>query len=118
HYEKEARRMLSGDGILFPHDPPMNGDARLIEHPPGYAMILAIIMRLGINRNVGLWVIQLAGEALSAILVFFISASLLNRWIGFLAGLLVALSPQFSYYSLVLSPDSLSSMFILLSVLC
>ena len=107
-YEKEATRMLDSGGILFPRERPVDGDARMLVHPPGYSILLAVINRLGGHPHTWLWILQIVCDAAAAVLVFLIASQLLNWRVALIAGLLVALSPHLAYYSLILSPDSLA----------
>src|SRR5436309_7037201 len=116
HYHREAERMLEERSLLYPREPPAEGDARLLLHPPGYAILLAAILKFSDNPQPALWSIQIIGTALAAVLVFLIAAELLPLMAAFISGLLVALSPHLAYYSLFLLPDSLSVLPILLAV--
>src|SRR5262249_36226173 len=117
HYHREARRMIDQGGILFssPDDP---GDAHPILHPPGYSKLLAMLY--GSDDFSGsyhlLRLLQVIGDAIAAVLVFLITVELLPIGVAAIAGCLVALSPQLAYYSLWLTPESLSAFLILLSV--
>jgi hypothetical protein len=115
-YRKEAERMLEEGGLLFPNVPPREGDARLLVHPPGYAILLAAAYKISANPRPVLWVIQIICDAFAAVLVFLIADELVNRRIALIAGLFVALAPQLAYYTLILSPDSLPVLPILLAV--
>jgi hypothetical protein len=115
-YQKEARRIHEEGRILFPLEHPVSGDARLVAHPPGYSILLVAIYRLGVDEYKGLWFVQMVCDAAAALLIFLIGLELLNRWVALIGAMLVALSPHLSYYSLLLSPDSLAVLPILLAV--
>ena len=115
-YQKEARRIVEEGRVLFPRERPAFGDARLVAHPPGYSILLAAIYRVGVDEYKGLWLLQILCDAAAALLIFLIGLKLLNWWVALPAALLVALSPHLSYYSLLLSPDSLAVPPILLAV--
>jgi hypothetical protein len=57
------------------------------------------------------------GDAGAAVLLFLIASALLPTAAAAIAGVLVALSPHLAYYSLALSPDSLSVIPVLCAVL-
>jgi hypothetical protein len=116
HYHREAERIIEERRILYPRESPAEGDARLLLHPPGYAILLAAMLKFSDDPQPALWFIQITGNALAAVLVFLIAAELLPLMAAFIGGLLVALSPHLAYYSLFLLPDSLSVLPILLAV--
>jgi hypothetical protein len=115
-YSKEAERMIEDRSVLFPRERPTNGDARMLVHPPGYAMLLAAILKLSNNPYPLLWIVQIIADALAAVCVFLIAIELLPMMAALIGGLLVALSPHLAYYSLILSPDSLPILPILLAI--
>lgn len=116
HYYREAERMIEERRILYPRDAPAEGDARLLLHPPGYAILLAAILIFSDNPHPALWLIQIISNALAAALVFLLAVELLPLAAAFTGGLLVALSPHLACYSLILLPDSLSVLPILLAI--
>ena len=116
-YQNDASRMNSGGGVLFPSQLPSDGDAKLLVYPPGYSLLVAAITRVTANPYPMLWIIQSGCDALAAIVVFLIAAEMFNRVVAFLAALLVALSPHFAFYSLVLSPDTVPVFLVLLGLL-
>jgi hypothetical protein len=115
-YQKEARRILDEGRILFPREQPVDGDARLLAHPPGYSILLAALSRMGADGRSGLWVLQIVCDAAAAVVIFLIGLELLNLWMGIIAAILVGLSPHLAYYSLFLTPDSLAVLPILIAV--
>src|SRR5262249_47367348 len=115
-YRREARRILEEGRLLFPLNHPDSGDARMIIHPPGYSIVMALSFKLFGENDTPLRSLQLAADAASAVLVFLIAAELLPFAVALLAGLLMALSPHASYYAVKLSPDSLAVLPILLAV--
>jgi hypothetical protein len=116
-YKNEVKRMYSEGGILFPreHDP---GDAAMLVHPPGYSILMRAMYGsdAGGNALTGLRFLQVLCDAAAAMLVFLIAIELLPAAVSIIAGMLVALSPHFAYYSLWNSPDSLAAVPILLAV--
>ncbi len=115
-YKKEAERILDKGGLLFPPEAPKEGDARLIVHPPGYTYLLAASYKISNNPHSVLWVIQIACDALAAVMVFILAAQFLNRRIAFIAGLFVAFVPQLAYYSLLLLPDAIAVLPVLFAI--
>lgn len=116
-YLRETARMRE-DGILFPSTPPQDQDARMILHPPGYAMLLYVLGEDKVLR-MGHWqlrFIQLLCDSLSALLVCLVGGRLFRPEIGAVAGVLAALSPHLAYYSLWLTPETLAIPPLLLAV--
>jgi len=115
-YRKEMDRILAEGAIVFPNEQPAPGDARMLAHPPGYSILMAAIKWKSAPVYEWLWVIQIAADAAAALLIFLIGSQLFGRRIGFIAGLLVAISPQLAYYCLLLTPDSLAALPVVASV--
>src|SRR5262252_1815733 len=114
-YRREARRMLEDGTLLYPRNHP-DTDARMIVHPPGYSLVMALCFKLFGENDTPLRVLQLTADAVSAVLVMLIAAEFFPFAVALLAGLLMALSCHFSYYAIKLSPDSLAVLPILLAV--
>lgn len=123
-YSEEARRILSGDGVLFPQEADAT-DARMIVHPPGYAILMAALRRLSgkaegrlrlveVERQL-MW-IQVLSDAAAASVLVLVAAELLPLAVALIAGLFAALSPHLSLYALRLAPDSMIALPILLAV--
>lgn len=115
-YRDEARRMNEQGGILFPNERVDPGDARLIVHPPGYAILMAAFARVFGESDVPVRGFQVICAAGQAVMVLLLVLQLLPRGVAVLAGLLVALSPHLAYYSIYLSPDSLAVLPILIAI--
>jgi hypothetical protein len=121
----ETRRILGNGGVLFPSGGWDRGDARMVAHPPGYAILMAALHRLSASSGSKVRVellaeplrwIQILLDSTAAVIVFWIAAELLSWVPALIAGLLVAVSPHLAYYSLLLSPDSLAVLPILVAV--
>ena len=107
NYLRDAKALASGDirAFLSGDDPPTN--ARVIDHPPGYPLMIGVV--LAVSNDIELWrIVQLALNSLAPVLLFLIAAALIDKKIGFIAGVLAAISPQFAYHSGLLLPDELS----------
>lgn len=115
-YRKEARRTIEEGGIVFPRNPPDPGNARMLAHPPGYSILIAGLLALNDDPVRPLWLLQAAFDAFAAVLMLLVAAELLGLWPAFVGAMLVALSPQLAYYSLLLTPDSLAVPPILLAI--
>jgi hypothetical protein len=117
-YEKEAANMIEERGLLFPGVQVDPGDAHRVWHPPGYSMlILAIYGNNARDRRYGaLRLGQILCDSICAVIMLLIAAQLFPAGVGIVAGLLAAFSPHLAYYSVWLTPDSLSALPILLAV--
>lgn len=107
NYLRDADALAGGDirTFLSGDDPPTN--ARVIDHPPGYPLIIGGVLTF--SNNIDLWrIVQLALNSLAPVLLFLIAAALIDEKIGLIAGFLAALSPQLAYHSGLMLPDELS----------
>lgn len=109
-YKTAAHQLLAGDFQAFFGDPYLAG------HPPGYSIFLAAIFKVFGDSNTAIQLIQITVDALSTVVVFLIVSELFTKRVAITAGLLVALSPQFAYYALLLLPDSITVLPILVAV--
>jgi hypothetical protein len=114
---KHTARLLQQGGIasFFSPSSPLN-DPNHLGHPPGYSILMAFVFRLFGESDAALQIIQILADAAAGIVVFLIALSLLNKTTATIAGLLVALAPQFTYNSVLLLPDSLSVLPLLVAV--
>lgn len=114
---KHTGRLLQQGGIrsFFSADSPLS-DPNHLGHPPGYSILIAVIFRLFGESDSALQLIQILADAASAVIIFLIALALLKRTVATIAGLLVALAPQFTYNSVLLLPDSLTVLPVLLAV--
>jgi hypothetical protein len=118
-YWRETERILRDGRLLFPLEYPDPGDARMILHPPGYSIALAAIFKASGDYDSFLrstQLIQIVCDSVAAALVFLIAAELLPFAVAVIAGMLVAVSPHLSFYSLWLTPDSLAALPIVAAV--
>ncbi|MFY9554664.1 MAG: glycosyltransferase family 39 protein [Blastocatellia bacterium] len=124
-YYDQAQRILYDGGILFPRNQVDPGDATLLLHPPGYPILMTAAFKVfsehGAGRSLSqadslLRVAQIAGDAASAVVIFLIATEIFPAGVAIIAAMLCSFSPHFAYYSLMLSPDSLSILPILLAV--
>lgn len=108
-YTESARQLLNRDFREFISDV-------VRVHPPGYPIVLAAIFKVFGESNTAIDFFQMLVDSLAVVFVFLIADELLSFGTAFAAGALTALSPQFSYYSLLLLPDSLCVVPILVAV--
>jgi 4-amino-4-deoxy-L-arabinose transferase-like glycosyltransferase len=116
-YKDDARTLARGDLGLFLRGPNPPSDATVLAHPPGYAVLLALIFSVFGESDFAVRFLQIFCDSISAVLVFLIALELLSKRVATIAGVLAALSPQLAYNSLLLLPDSLAVLPILLAVL-
>jgi hypothetical protein len=114
---KHTGRLLQAGGLasFFSRNSPLS-DPNHLGHPPGYSILMAAVFNLFGESDACLQLIQILADAIAAIVVFLIALSLFNTTIAAIAGLLIALAPQFTYNSVLLLPDSLAVLPILLAV--
>ncbi|HEV2861654.1 MAG TPA: glycosyltransferase family 39 protein [Pyrinomonadaceae bacterium] len=112
---KHFARLLAEEGAAgFYSRASMMADPDTLGHPPGYPILLALV---GVDdRRARL--LQITADALAAVLVVLIAAELLPRGAALLAGMLVALAPQFAWNSVLLLPDTLAVLPLLAAVYC
>ena len=91
-------------------------DINRMGHPPGYPIVLAGIFKVWGDSDDAIQLVQIFCDSLAAVIVFLIVFELLPFGAAVIAGVLTALSPQFSYHSVLLLPDSLAVLPILLAV--
>jgi hypothetical protein len=111
-YKSNALQLLNGELRAFATDLNHAG------HPPGYPILLAGIFAVFGDSNTAIQFVQIILDCVAVLLIFLIAVALLNLRIAILAGLLTAFSPQFSNYSLLLLPDSLSVVPLLAAIYC
>lgn len=112
-YIAQARKMMNGEGVLFPRD---KGNVQMIVHPPGYSIFIAALYSLFGESRATLTIAQIILDGAAAVMVVLIAAELLPLALACVAGLLVAFSPHLSHYALFLLPDSLAALPLLIAV--
>jgi len=112
----EIQRILEGADTFFPSGSLESGDATLVVHPPGYTLLMQGIFKVFEGSVSSIALVQVIGDSLAAVIVLLIAAELLPLSVAVISAVLVALSPHLTYYSLHLSPESLSVLPILFAV--
>lgn len=108
-YKDSASQLLRGDTRTF------LSDINHLGHPPGYSILLAGIFRIFGNSDTAVQLLQVVCDSIAVVLLFLIGSELVSLPIAVTAGLLAALSPQFSYFSILVLPDSLVALPLLLA---
>jgi len=116
-YKEEAQFLLAGDFTSFVKGSKTQADAMILTHPPGYPIVMAVIYKISGNSDAALRLFQIGCEAVTSVLVFLIAARLIPRGAALLAGLLAAVAPQLAFRSLVILPESLSSLPLVAAIL-
>lgn len=107
-YHEAAASLAAGDDrVLFPRglEP---AETLLVGYPPGYFVVMAVVYRVTGDEMGAVLLLQCVLDAATAALLVLLGEALFSTAAGFVAGLLMALSPQFAYLSLVLKPDTLA----------
>ncbi len=115
-YQTAAKLLLSGAAVFDKSSPLATPD--VLSHPPGYPVLLAAVFRLFGESDAAVQIVQITCDALAATIVFLIARELLSKRVAVIAGILVALAPQFAYNSVMLLPDSLAVLPIVLAIYC
>jgi len=114
---KHMARLLAEAGVggfFSPASPTSDPDT--LGHPPGYPVVLALAGGGAVPPDSTIQLVQIAADALAAVLVLLIAGELLSPGVGAVAGLLVALAPQFAWNSVLLLPDTLAVLPLLAAV--
>lgn len=116
---KHTARVLREGGVnsFFSPSSPL-ADPNHLGHPPGYPVLIAAVFGLFGESDAALQIVQLLADSMAAVVVLLIALALFNTSTATIAGLLVALAPQFTYNSVMLLPDTLAVLPILLAVYC
>ena len=115
-YKEEAQYLNDRDFTSFIRGRFQEPDTGMLIHTPGYPILVALVQAVAGNSNVALRLVHIACGAAAAVLVLLIAVELLPVAAATLAGLFAAISPQLSYYSLVMLPDSILAIPILLAM--
>lgn len=115
-YDDTALAILRGEGILFPKvwDPARTG---LASRPPGYGLFLAGVYKAAGRSFPVVAAVQDVLTSLAALLVFGFAHRRAGLFAGFLAGVLVAVSPHIAATSNLILADSIASIPLLVAFL-
>jgi hypothetical protein len=115
-YQEEAQFLSDRDFRSFIRGRSAEPDTGMLIHTPGYPILIALVHAVTRNSNLALRLLHIACGAAAAVLVLLIAVDLLPLGAALLAGLFAAISPQLSFYSLVMLPDSIIAIPILLAM--
>lgn len=116
---KDIARLLVQDGIAsFLSSTSTLASPNTISYQPGYSFLMALFFRMFGEWDAAIQFFQMLCDAAAAVMVFLIAAELLHLGAAIISGALVALCPQFSWYSIILLPDSMAVLPILLALYC
>ncbi|HEX7176370.1 MAG TPA: glycosyltransferase family 39 protein [Pyrinomonadaceae bacterium] len=115
-YKEHALLLYEGDVTRFVRGDEWPLQASIIKHPPGYPLLLAAVYSVFGVSDTPVRALHIVLDALAAVLVLLLALELFgSAAVATIAGLLVALSPQFAYHSIALVPDPLAAPPILLA---
>jgi len=117
-YRRVAQLLREGGIAGFLSSSSPLSDLNTLGHPPGYSILTALIFSAFGNSNGAIQFVQILCDAFAAVIIFLIVAELLPVSAAAIAGMMAAFSPQFSWNSVLLLPDSLAVLPILLAVYC
>lgn len=117
-YQRVAQLLRQGGVAAFLSSSSPLSNLNTIGHPPGYSLLMAVVSSLFTESNSAIQFVQIAGDALAAVIIFLIAAEVWSLSAGVIAGMLAAISPQFAWNSVLRLPDSLAVLPILLAVYC
>jgi hypothetical protein len=117
-YQRVAQLLREGGIAGFLSSSSPLSDLNNLGHPPGYSILMALIFSVFGESNAAIQFVQIFCDALAAVVIFLIAAELLPVTAALIAGLMAAFSPQFSWNSVLLLPDSVAVLPILLAVYC
>lgn len=116
-YHQAAADLADGDDrVVFPSGLETE-DTMVVGYPPGYFLFLGAVYRISGNSMAAVLVVQCLIDALTCVVLVLLGESLFSLGVGTLAGLLMAISPQFAALSVVLKPDTLTVLPVLLAML-
>jgi 4-amino-4-deoxy-L-arabinose transferase-like glycosyltransferase len=115
---KHQARLIQTNGVTSLYDPSYaTNNPDLLGHPPGYPILLSFVYRVTGESDKPAQLLQIICDSLSVVIIVLIACEFFPTAVGFIAGLMAAFAPQFSWNSLTLLPDSLAALPILLAVL-
>jgi hypothetical protein len=117
-YKRTARILREGGVSSFFSPSSPLADPNHLGHPPGYPVMIAVVSSLFGEADAALQMVQLLADSVAAVVVLLIALALFNTSTATIAGLLVALAPQFTYNSVMLLPDTLAVFPVLVAVYC
>ena len=118
---KQVARLLAEGGVasFFAKNSPLASPDTL-GHPPGYPFLLAAVFRATGESDAAVQLTQITCDALACVFLLLIVAELFpsNLAAAAVAAALSALSPQFSWNSVMMLPDTLAVLPVLAAVYC
>jgi 4-amino-4-deoxy-L-arabinose transferase-like glycosyltransferase len=117
NYKQQARLLQANDVASLYDASSSTNNPDLLGHPPGYPILLSALYRVAGEHDTVTQFVQIILDSLSVVIIILIAFEFFPAAIGFIAGLLAAFAPQFSWNSLTLLPDSLATLPILLAML-
>ena len=117
NYKRLAHLLLENGPSSFVDPASSTSDPDLLGHPPGYSIFLATAYKVFGESDDAIQVLQIIAEAFASVIIFVIAADFFSKRVAVFAGVFAALSPQFSWNSVMLLPDTLAILPLLLAIL-
>jgi len=117
NYKTLAHLLIENGPASFFDPESSTSDPDLLGHPPGYPIFLAAAYKVFGESDDAIQILQIIADAFAAVIIFLIASELLPKRVAVFTGLLAALSPQFSWNSVMLLPDSLAILPLLVALL-
>lgn len=120
-YDQIAMNLLSGNGFREDAQQSFLFDTAMLRAGPGYEFFLAGIYVVFGHHYEAVWVIQALLHTFSALLLFFIAKKLFGEkgtWVGMIAALFFAFSPDLIENSAMLMTETLYLFLTILTVWC
>jgi hypothetical protein len=117
HYTDAAKGILAGDGLLYPRAWPHRSETRLVARPPGYPVFIAAVHRMLGSNYADVLTAQALLTALLPAAMLVLVTRLAGRRAGVAAGVLAALSPPLGYHASIVTPDALTALLAVLTIL-
>ncbi len=115
-YKANARLLVNGEISSFVRGSSSPQDTNILAHPPGYPLLMWLVFKTFGASDAAMRVVNIVCDVTAAILIFFIARQFLQTGVAMIAALLVALSPQLAFHSIILLPESPAVLPILLAV--
>ena len=114
-YDRRAVSILRGDGLLGPYgiDP---SDTQWLTQAPGYSIFLSSVYEVFGRDFFKVQLVQDLINSLSAVLIFLIAGSLISWRVGFVSGVLAALSHHLAHISNFILPDAMHALPVLAAI--
>lgn len=116
-YHEAAAALAEGEDVAAFPSGVAPDETLIVGYPPGYFVLSGAIYRATGNSMGAVLIAQCLLDAVTAALLVLLGEALFSLGAGVVAGLLMALSPQFAYLSLVVKPDTITVLPVVVALL-